>query len=127
MDWVTRSGTHRKEACVRPLIRSFPISLVYRHADLLGIFVLLICVLFHPSDAAGQIRCQIPVGNLVSVEGEVSVAAAAVISVAAALDTRVCPGDFVVVGPRSRAAICLEDTGQGIRLDPGSTLRVLPP
>ena len=33
----------------------------------------------------------------------------------------------MLVGPRSRAAVRLEDTGQVIRLDQGTTLRVLPP
>ena len=33
----------------------------------------------------------------------------------------------MLVGLRSRAAVRLEDTGQVIRLDQGTTLRVLPP
>ncbi len=47
--------------------------------------------------------------------------------VAAGADNGLCPGETVLVGPRSRAAVRLQDTGQVIRLDQGTTLRVLPP
>jgi Flp pilus assembly protein TadD len=92
-------------------------------------FGLLVALCFEPLDATAQIRCEIAAGSIVSTEGEISLlgAAGAVQLVAAGADTRLCPGETVLVGPRSRAALRLEDTGQVIRLDQGTTLRVLQP
>jgi Flp pilus assembly protein TadD len=92
--------------------------------------VLLIGVGFWPLGAAGQIRCEVAAGKIVSAEGEISIGGPAgglVQSVAAGAEIGLCPGDMVFVGPRSRAALRLEDTGQVIRLGQGTTLRVLPP
>jgi predicted Zn-dependent protease len=92
-------------------------------------FGLLVWLCLEPLDATAQIRCEVAAGSLVSTEGEISLlgAAGAVQLVAAGVDTRLCPGETVLVGPRSRAALRLEDTGQVIRLDQGTTLRVLEP
>jgi Flp pilus assembly protein TadD len=94
------------------------------------LFVLLICVGFRPLGAEGQIRCEIAAGRIVSAEGEISIggpAAGMVQPIAAGSEIGLCPGDTVFVGPRSRAAVRLEDTGQVIRLGQGTTVRVLPP
>jgi Flp pilus assembly protein TadD len=92
--------------------------------------VLLIGAGFQPLGAAGQVRCEIAAGRLVSAEGEILIGGPSgglVQPVAAGTETGLCPGDTVFVGARSRAAVRLEDTGQVIRLDQGTTLRVLPP
>ena len=92
-------------------------------------FVLLICVLFRPLDAAGQTGCEVAAGSLVSIEGEISilrVPGRSIEAVSAGADIRLCPGESVVVGPRSRATLRLQDTGQVIRLDQNTRLRVLP-
>jgi Flp pilus assembly protein TadD len=68
--------------------------------------------------------------RIVSAEGDVSIigpVGEAVQRVSAGEPSEVCSGQTVLVGLRSRAAIRLEDTGQVIRLDQGTTLRVLPP
>jgi tetratricopeptide (TPR) repeat protein len=93
-------------------------------------FGLLVTLCFEPLDATAQIRCEVAAGSIVSAEGEISLLGAAgstIQSVAAGADTRLCPGETVLVGPRSRAALRLENTGQVIRLDQGTTLRVLQP
>jgi Flp pilus assembly protein TadD len=92
--------------------------------------VLLIGVGFQPLGAAGQVRCEIAAGRIVSAEGEILIggpAAGMVQPVAAGAEIGLCPGDTVFVGARSRAAVRLEDTGQVIRLGQGTTVRVLPP
>src|SRR4051812_1402519 len=89
----------------------------------------MIGVLFHPLSAAAQTPCEVAAGSIVSAEGEISIlgrAGGLLQPVAAGAEARLCPGEFVVVGPRSRAALRLEGTGQVIRLDQGTTLRVLP-
>ncbi len=71
-----------------------------------------------------------PAGSIVSAEGEISLlgpAGGPIQAIASGAETQLCPGETVLVGPRSRAAIRLEETGQVIRLDQGTTLRVLPP
>ncbi len=102
-----------------------------RRLELAALSVLLLVVVdFLPLRAAGQTRCEIAVARIVSAEGEVSVsgtAAGSIRPVAAEAEARLCPGDTVLVGPRSRAAVRLEDTGQVVRLDQGTILRVLPP
>ena len=93
-------------------------------------FGLIICVCLRPLGAAGQTRCEVSAGSLVSVEGEVSILqtpGGAIAAISAGANTRLCPGESVVVGPRSRAALRLQDTGQVIRLDQNTTLRVLRP
>jgi len=92
-------------------------------------FGLLLGLSMGPLNASAQIRCEVAAGSIVSAEGEISLvgAAGSIQSVAAGADTRLCPGETVLVGPRSRAALRLEDTGQVIRLDQGTTLRVLQP
>jgi Flp pilus assembly protein TadD len=92
--------------------------------------MLLICAAFLPLGAAAQTGCEIAAGRIVSAEGEVFVigpVGGSIQPVVAGELTQVCPGGTVLVGPRSRAAVRLEDTGQVIRLDQGTTLRVLPP
>jgi len=94
------------------------------------VLCLFVALCFEPLGAAAQTRCEAAAGTIVSAEGEVSVlgpAGASIQTVAAGRVTRLCPGELVVVGPSSRAALRLEDTGQVIRLDQGTTLRVLPP
>ena len=101
-----------------------------RRAERAALFVLLIGVGFQPLGAAGQVRCEIAAGRIVSAEGEILIggpAAGLVQPVAAGAEIGLCPGDTVFVGPRSRAAVRLEGTGQVIRLGQGTTLRVLPP
>ncbi|MGC2199341.1 MAG: FecR domain-containing protein, partial [Stellaceae bacterium] len=101
-----------------------------KRADLAAFFAVMICVCLHPLGAAGQSRCEIPAGSIVSAEGEISLlgpAGGPIQAIASGAETRLCPGETVLVGPRSRAAIRLEETGQVIRLDQGTTLRVLPP
>jgi predicted Zn-dependent protease len=90
---------------------------------------LLAALCFEPLHATAQTRCEVAAGSIVSAEGEISLlgAAGSIQLVAAGADTRLCPGETVLVGPRSRAALRLEDTGQVIRLDQGTTLRVLQP
>jgi Flp pilus assembly protein TadD len=92
-------------------------------------FGLLVGLCFEPLHATAQTRCEVAAGSIVSAEGEISLlgAAGSIQFVAAGADTRLCPGETVLVGPRSRAALRLEDTGQVIRLDQGTTLRVLQP
>jgi predicted Zn-dependent protease len=92
-------------------------------------FGLLVGLCIGPLSASAQIRCEVAAGSIVSAEGEISLvgAAGSIKTVAAGADTRLCPGETVLVGPRSRAALRLEDTGQVIRLDQGTTLRVLQP
>jgi predicted Zn-dependent protease len=92
-------------------------------------FGLLVWLCFEPLHATAQTRCEVAAGSIVSAEGEISLlgAAGSIQLVAAGADTRLCPGETVLVGPRSRAALRLEDTGQVIRLDQGTTLRVLQP
>jgi Flp pilus assembly protein TadD len=92
-------------------------------------FGLLVGLCIGPLSASAQIRCEVAAGSIVSAEGEISLvgAAGSIQTVAAGADTRLCPGETVLVGPRSRAALRLEDTGQVIRLDQGTTLRVLQP
>ena len=101
-----------------------------RRAGRAALFVMLIGVGFQPLGAAGQVRCEIAAGRIVSAEGEISIGGPAgglVQSAAAGAEIGLCPGDTVFVGPRSRAAVRLEDTGQVIRLGQGTTVRVLPP
>src|SRR5262249_27662446 len=112
---------------VRRLVGWWPAK---RCAEKAALFTLLIGVGFQPFGAAGQTRCDVAAGRIVSAEGEVTVAgpAGALLQpVAAGAEVGLCPGETVLVGPRSRAAIRLQDTGQVIRLDQGTTLRVLPP
>ena len=92
-------------------------------------FGLLLGLCIGPLNASAQIRCEVAAGSIVSAEGEISLlgAAGSIQTVAAGAETRLCPGETVLVGPRSRAALRLEDTGQVIRLDQGTTLRVLQP
>jgi ferric-dicitrate binding protein FerR (iron transport regulator) len=92
-------------------------------------FGLLVGLCFEPLHATAQTRCEVAAGSIVSAEGEISLlgAAGSIQFVAAGADTRLCPGETVLVGPRSRAALRLEDTGQVIRLDQGTTFRVLQP
>jgi Flp pilus assembly protein TadD len=92
-------------------------------------FGLLLGLCIEPLNATAQTRCEVAAGSIVSAEGEISLlgAAGSIQFVAAGTDTRLCPGETVLVGPRSRAALRLEDTGQVIRLDQGTTLRVLQP
>jgi hypothetical protein len=94
-----------------------------------AVFGLLVGLCFEPLHATAQTRCEVAAGSIVSAEGEISLlgAAGSIQFVAAGADTRLCPGETVLVGPRSRAALRLEDTGQVIRLDQGTTLRVLQP
>lgn len=116
---------------MRRLVRegfTIPLGRVSSLALLRIIFA--ICVTFHPLGAAGQVRCDAAAASLVSVEGEVTIRSqrnSPIETIAAGTDTRLCPGEFVLVGPRSRATIRLEGTGQVIRLDQGTTLRVLAP
>jgi Flp pilus assembly protein TadD len=94
------------------------------------LLVLLIALVFQPYTARGQTRCKIVAARIVSAEGEVSItgpAGESVQPVSAGESRDVCSGQTVLVGLRSRAAVRLEDTGQVIRLDQGTTLRVLPP
>jgi tetratricopeptide (TPR) repeat protein len=112
------------------LVRWWPAKHSLGRADRAVFFALLIGIVFRALDATGQTRCDIPAGRIVSVEGELSVIGSLAGSprpIAAGAEMRLCPGDTVLVGPRSRAALRLEDTGQVIRLDQGTTLRVLPP
>ena len=100
-----------------------------KRANVIAFFVLMIGVLFHPLSAAGQTRCAVAAGSIVSAEGEIAIlgrAGGLLQPVTAGAETRLCPGEIVVVGQRSRAALRLQDTGQVIRLDQGTTLRVLP-
>jgi Flp pilus assembly protein TadD len=92
--------------------------------------VLLIAVAFQPYAARGQTRCEIVAARIVSAEGDVSIigpAEGSVQRVSTGESSDVCSGQTVLIGLRSRAAVRLEDTGQVIRLDQGTTLRVLPP
>jgi tetratricopeptide (TPR) repeat protein len=101
-----------------------------RRAEPIAPLALIICITLHPLGAAAQPRCEVAAGSIVSAEGEISIlgqAGGLLQSVAAGTEPRLCPGEIVVVGARSRAALRLEDTGQVIRLDQGTTLRVLPP
>jgi FecR-like protein len=100
-----------------------------RRAGKAAWFALLIGVGLQPLGAAGQTRCEIAAASIVSAEGEVSVVGGIgglVQPVAAGAVKQVCPGETVLVGPRSRAAVRLEDSGQTIRLDQGTILRLLP-
>jgi tetratricopeptide (TPR) repeat protein len=119
------------ERGVRRLIRMWPAQRRRRGSAMrTAVFWLLVGACFQPLGAASQTRCEVGAGTIVSAEGEVSTvgpAGGSVQSVAARAETRLCPGDTVLVGPRSRAAVRLEDTGQVIRLDQGTTLRVLSP
>ena len=93
-------------------------------------FALLLILALNPLAAAGQTRCETAAARIVSAEGDVSIIGpvrGAVQPVSAGELSEVCSGETVLVGPRSRAAVRLEDTGQVIRLDQGTTLRVLPP
>jgi Flp pilus assembly protein TadD len=114
------------ERGVRKLVRWWPAQ---GRARKTAVFWLLVGCCFEPPGAAAQPRCE-AAGTIVSAEGEISVigpAGSSVQPVAARTETRVCPGETILVGPRSRAAIRLEETGQVIRLDQGTTLRVLSP
>jgi Flp pilus assembly protein TadD len=114
------------ERGVRKLVRWWPAQ---GRARKTAVFWLLVGCCFEPPGAAAQPRCE-AAGTIVSAEGEISVigpAGSLVQPVAARTETRVCPGETILVGPRSRAAIRLEETGQVIRLDQGTTLRVLSP
>ena len=65
-----------------------------RRAGRAALFVLLIGVGFQPLGAAGQVRCEIAAGRIVSAEGEISIggpAAGLVQPVAAGAEIGLCP------------------------------------
>ncbi|MBV8588733.1 MAG: FecR domain-containing protein, partial [Acetobacteraceae bacterium] len=119
-----------RDSGVRRLGGSYPATPLHlKRVNVIAFFALMIAILFNPLSAAAQIRCEPPAGSIVSAEGEISIlgrAGGLLQPVAAGAEARLCPGESVVVGPRSRAALRLQDTGQVIRLDQGTTLRVLP-
>ena len=95
-----------------------------------ALLIVLVALLFQPSTTLGQPRCEMVAARIVSAEGDVSIIGpvrGSVQPVSAGELSEVCSGETVLVGPRSRAAVRLEETGQVIRLDQGTTLRVLPP
>ena len=65
--------------------------------------------------------CPSPVGHIASVQGAVTIHHEPRRPRVAQLDDRLCPGDRIDVGDRSRAAIVLLDDGV-IRIDQNSTL-----
>jgi tetratricopeptide (TPR) repeat protein len=89
-----------------------------------ALFVLLIFV--QPTVAFAQTRCD-GAAKIISAEGEVTVTTAARLAMTAsnAADFIVCPGETIRTGLRSRAAVRLEKSGQIIRLDQGTELRIL--
>ena len=115
------------ERGVRRLFRWWPAR---GRARKIAVFCLLVGFCFQPVVASAQTRCEVAIGTIVSAEGEISVTGpegGSLQPVAARAETRLCPGQTVLVGLRSRAAVRLEETGQVIRLDQGTTLRVLAP
>lgn len=124
---VARSAKNREDGLVRWWAGQ---RWTGRGAERAALLALLIVLAFQPSTASGQTRCQIIAARIVSAEGEVSIigpVGGSVQPVSAGEPSEVCSGETVLVGPRSRAAVRLEDTGQVIRLDQGTTLRVLAP
>jgi Flp pilus assembly protein TadD len=115
------------ERGVRRLFRWWPAGV---RAGKIAVFCLLVGFCFQPVVGSAQTGCEVATATIVSAEGEISVTSpegGSLQAVAARAETRLCPGQTVLVGPRSRAAIRLEETGQVIRLDQGTALRVLPP
>src|SRR5438045_2719822 len=96
-----------------------------RGAARLVLFILLL--LFEPPAASGEERCD-ATAKLISAEGEVTVAAAGnrLMPVSNAVEVFLCPGATIRTGLRSRAAIRLEKSGQIIRIDQSSELRIFP-
>jgi tetratricopeptide (TPR) repeat protein len=119
-----------RETRGRRVVRWWPVKgRTQRRTIKTAVLWLFVGFCFQPLGATAQNRCEAAAGSIVSAEGEVSLlgpAGASIQTVAAGTETRLCPGEVVVVGPRSRAALRLEDTGQVIRLGQDTTLRVLP-
>jgi tetratricopeptide (TPR) repeat protein len=101
----------------------------WARASKVACFGLLAFIAFHPVGAAGQTRCDGAVATIVAAEGEVSVGTEHRLAnfVGNAGDSSLCPGESIFVGHHSRAAIRLENTGQIIRLDQGTTVTIMPP
>lgn len=75
-------------------------------------------------------RCAHPVARVVSAEGQVAVTAApntAQVAIKSGTEESLCVGDYLQVGRNSRAAVMLIETGQLIRLNQNTTLRIFEP
>jgi tetratricopeptide (TPR) repeat protein len=96
-----------------------------RGAARLALFILPL--LLEPALASGQPPCE-TAAEIVSAEGDVAVVMAdnRVMPVSSAPEVFLCPGATIRTGPRSRAAIRLVKSGQIIRIDQSTELRIFP-
>src|SRR6185369_9664751 len=94
-----------------------------RGAARLALFILPL--LLEPALASGQPPCE-TAAEIVSAEGDVAVVMAdnRVMPVSSAPEVFLCPGATIRTGPRSRAAIRLVKSGQIIRIDQSTELRI---
>ena len=86
-----------------------------------ALFVTVCCVL--TSGVYAQDRCEEPAGRVAGIDGEVDVQSAGGSSRTAQLDDRLCEGDTIRVGNRSRAAVQLINNAV-LRIDQNTSIRL---
>jgi hypothetical protein len=87
-----------------------------------ALFAAAWCVL--TSGVQAQDRCEEPAGRFASIDGEVDVQSGGVYWRTAQRDQRLCEGDTIRVGDRSRVAIQLINNGV-LRIDQNTTIRLV--
>ncbi|MDH3692061.1 MAG: FecR domain-containing protein, partial [Gammaproteobacteria bacterium] len=75
---------------------------------------------FVPGSVAAAETCAEPIAKIVSAQGDIRLN-----NTPAELDDPICPGDTILVGSRSRAAIILLDTNTVLRIDQKTALTVI--
>ena len=76
------------------------------------------------SSVNAQDLCRVPVGRFASIEGEVDIQDRGGSQRAAQLDYRLCEGDTIRVGDRSRVAVQLVNNVV-LRIDQNTTIRLM--
>ena len=145
-DYIIRRGTHMTErglgsicACLAGAAVSYATNchfaprqqVVTMERLILGLCAIggiLIVVWFQPVRAETAERCPQAIAEVVSTQGTIELREArSDVWRPAGLFGRLCPGDSIHVGGRSRAAIVLLDSGAVLRIDQNTTLRILGP